>query len=157
MTRRTAGLHGAKTRGARAPARAATGAAPRATRGTLERDELRQRILATVDSIPRGRVATYGQVAREAGLPRHARLVGRVLGELPSSARLPWHRVVNAAGKISLRGDGDACAEQLRRLAREGVVSRANGTLDLAACGWDPGVDAAPRPRRPSARPRRAL
>lgn len=147
MKRRTVGLHGASARGAR----------ERATRGALARDELRQRILATVDSIPRGRVATYGQVAREAGLPRHARLVGRVLGELSSSARVPWHRVVNAAGKISARGDGVACAQQLRRLAREGVVPRANGALDLAVCGWDSGAPAAPRPSRPSARPRRAL
>lgn len=104
----------------------------------VAREELRQRILATVDSIPRGRVATYGQVAREAGLPRHARLVGRVLGELPAKSRLPWHRVVNAAGRISARGDGTAGAEQLRRLAREGVNVRPNGALDLAARRWEP-------------------
>lgn len=118
-------------------------------RGGVARDELRQRILATVDSIPRGRVASYGQVAREAGLPRHARLVGRVLGELPIGARLPWHRVVNAAGRVSPRGDGRACAEQLRRLAREGVVPRASGALDLARFRWDPAA--------PTARSRRAL
>lgn len=143
-------LAGAK---GRAPASATARVPARAT----ERDELRQRILATVDSIPRGRVATYGQVAREAGLPRHARLVGRVLGELPSSARLPWHRVVNAAGRVSPRGDGVACAEQLRRLAREGVVPRVSGALDLAACGWEPETPVSAAKRARSARSERAL
>jgi len=103
------------------------------------RDELRQRILATVDSIPRGCVASYGQVAREAGLPGRARLVGRVLGELPAGSRLPWHRVVNAAGRISLRADGRPSVEQRRRLTREGVELDARGRLDLARCGWRTG------------------
>lgn len=93
-----------------------------------------QRILATVDSIPRGRVATYGQVACEAGLTRRARLVGRVLRDLPSGSKLPWHRVVNAAGKSSL--SGSSAREHRRRLRSEGVRFRANGTVDLALFGW---------------------
>ncbi|MBK7877708.1 MAG: MGMT family protein [Planctomycetes bacterium] len=100
------------------------------------RDELLQRILATVDSIPKGTVATYGQVAREAGLPRHARMVGRILRELPSGSKLAWHRVVNAAGKISARADGSPSVEQRRRLAREGVTFEAEGRIDLARFGW---------------------
>ena len=55
----------------------------------MDTDGTRQRICAVVDSIPRGRVATYGQVAREAGLPQRARLVGRVLSKLPRGSRLP--------------------------------------------------------------------
>ncbi len=85
-------------------------------------DERRMRILATVDAIPRGRVASYGQVAAEAGLPGRARLVGRVLRELPAGSRLPWHRVVRSDGSIAGRGDGEAMTEQRRRLAREGVA-----------------------------------
>jgi methylated-DNA-protein-cysteine methyltransferase-like protein len=94
-------------------------------------------VLATVDCIPRGRVASYGQIAREAGLPRRARLVGKVLSALPSGSKLPWHRVVNAAGRISLRADGRPSMEQRRRLEREGV-ELASGRVDLERYGWRP-------------------
>ncbi len=80
-----------------------------------------ERIWQVVAAIPRGRVATYGQVATLAGMPRHARLVGRTLSNLPAGSRLPWHRVVNAGLRISERGDDRAMAEQRRRLEREGV------------------------------------
>ena len=98
-------------------------------------DPVRQRILATVDSIPPGRVATYGQVAREAGLPGRARLVGSVLAGLHPGSTLPWHRVVNARGAISPRAGGGP-TEQVRRLAREGVRTEAGGRIDLAHHGW---------------------
>jgi len=65
-------------------------------------NQRRARILAVVDSIPRGRVASYGEVAREAGLPRHARLVGRILSELAPGTTLAWHRVVSSSGRIDL-------------------------------------------------------
>jgi methylated-DNA-protein-cysteine methyltransferase-like protein len=100
------------------------------------RDEARQRILAVVDSIPRGRVATYGQVADEAGLPRRARLVGRILAGLPVGSAIPWHRVVNAAGRISLRSSG--AATQRRRLRGEGVLLSRGGGIDLGKCRWRP-------------------
>lgn len=80
-----------------------------------------ERVWQVVAAIPRGRVVTYGQIAHLAGMPSHARLVGRVLGNLPDGTRLPWHRVVNAGLKISLRGDDRAMLEQRRRLEREGV------------------------------------
>ena len=108
-----------------------------AERRERERELARHRILATVDAIPRGRVASYGQIARAAGLPRRARLVGRVLSELPKGSGLPWHRVVNAAGHISRRGDGSSEREQRRRLRREGVALRPGGRVDLAEHGWD--------------------
>ena len=101
-----------------------------------EADSLRQRICAVVDSIPRGRVATYGQVAREAGLPRRARLVGRVLAELPRGSRLPWHRVVNAQGRISPRGDGSSPRTQKTRLRAEGVRFRGE-RVELKRFLWD--------------------
>lgn len=108
------------------------------TRAVSERDELVQRVLATVDSIPKGRVATYGEVAREAGLPRRARFVGRVLRDLPSGTKLPWHRVLGAGGKISARADGAPSTAQRRRLEREGVRFDAKGRVDLARHGWTP-------------------
>ena len=79
-----------------------------------------ERIWQTVALIPEGRVATYGQIAELAGMPRHARLVGRTLRELPRGSRLPWHRVVNASLKISFR-HGASATTQRRRLEAEGV------------------------------------
>ena len=105
---------------------------------SLDRDEQRARILAVVDSIPRGRVATYGQVAREAGLPRHARLVGRILAQLPAGTSLAWHRVVNSAGRISLR---PGATRQRQRLEREGVRFSRSGRIDLQRCRWTPSDD----------------
>jgi methylated-DNA-protein-cysteine methyltransferase-like protein len=101
-------------------------------------DARRQRILATVDAIPRGSVATYGLVAHEAGLPRHARLVGKVLSTLAAGTKLPWWRVVSASGAIALRGDGGAVSEQRRRLAAEGVAFRPSGRIDLVRHLWRP-------------------
>ncbi len=99
---------------------------------------LEARILSTVDSIPRGRVATYGQVALEAGLPRRARLVGRCLRELPPRTELAWHRVVNAEGRIAERGDGESALRQRRRLEEEGVEFDARGRVDLGRYRWQP-------------------
>jgi len=95
-----------------------------------------RRIYAVVARVPRGRVATYGQIAALAGLPGRARQVGYALHGLPEGAPLPWHRIVNARGTSSLPGDsGD---EQRRRLARERVAIDANGRIDLARFGWTP-------------------
>ena len=80
-----------------------------------------RRILDAVRAVPRGRVASYGEIAERAGLPRRARLVGRVLAELPAGTRVPWHRVVNAQGRISLPAGSSAAREQRQRLLAEGV------------------------------------
>jgi methylated-DNA-protein-cysteine methyltransferase-like protein len=80
-----------------------------------------ERIWQVVALIPEGTVASYGQIAALAGMPRHARLVGRTLRELPRDSRLPWHRVVNASLKISQRRGSGGHALQRRRLEREGV------------------------------------
>jgi methylated-DNA-protein-cysteine methyltransferase-like protein len=98
---------------------------------------LRRDVLSVVRRIPRGRVATYGQVAAIAGRPGAARAVGRVLRELPASARVPWHRVVASPGRIAaalLRESSGA--EQARRLRAEGVVVTAAGRIDLERHGW---------------------
>ena len=63
---------------------------------------VQSRVFTALAEVPPGTVVTYGQLARLAGLPNGARQVGRILGNLPRDTQLPWHRVINAAGKISL-------------------------------------------------------
>jgi len=99
-------------------------------------------IWKVVARIPPGRVATYGQVARMAGLAGAARTVGWALGALPDDPErgraIPWHRVINARGRVSARGPGDeACRRQIARLRREGIRPRADGSIDLERYGWD--------------------
>lgn len=96
-------------------------------------------IYAVVAQVPKGRVATYGQIAELAGMPRRARLVGYALNALASGNRLPWHRIVNAQGRISARGDGGSAAQmQRQRLEREGISFDANNTIPLALFRWRP-------------------
>lgn len=99
-------------------------------------------ILRIVSAIPPGRVASYGEVAARAGLPRRARLVGRVLAQAPEELRLPWHRVLRADGRIAFPPGSDAFREQARRLMAEGVGVR-RGRVDLAHHGWAGSLDAA--------------
>ncbi len=80
-----------------------------------------ERIWQVVALIPPGKVASYGQIAELAGMPRHARLVGRTLSELPARTRLPWHRVVNASLKISRRRGSAGHRIQRQRLETEGI------------------------------------
>ncbi|MHC4990490.1 MAG: MGMT family protein [Planctomycetota bacterium] len=96
-----------------------------------------ERIYAAVRRIPRGRVATYGQVAAVAGIPGHARQVGYALSALASD-KVPWHRVINAQGRISLRAFDGSEAEQRARLEAEGVVFDAQGRVSLSRFRWTP-------------------
>lgn len=95
-----------------------------------------RRIYKIVHQIPRGRVATYGQVAELAGLEGHARQVGYALHALPDGLDLPWHRVVNARGEISPRTAGDSHELQRMLLEAEGVEFDARGRMDLRKFGW---------------------
>lgn len=92
-------------------------------------------ILETVRRIPRGRVATYGQVAGLAGFPRGARLVGMVLQRLPAGTRAPWHRVINAQGRLSFPRDSAHYRLQRSKLEREGVRFKGE-RIDLAHYQW---------------------
>jgi methylated-DNA-protein-cysteine methyltransferase-like protein len=104
-------------------------------------------IYATVRRVPRGRVATYGQIARVAGLPGHARMVGYALSALREGSGVPWHRVVNAAGRISLRsGDRPMDAVQRFLLEREGVCFGSGGAIRLRQFQWRPLAGAGSRP-----------
>jgi methylated-DNA-protein-cysteine methyltransferase-like protein len=94
------------------------------------------RIWSVVRRIPRGRVATYGQIAELAGLPGHARQVGYALHNLPPRSKLPWHRVLNARGEVSPRTSGDSHELQRLLLEAEGVVFDLAGRLDLAVYRW---------------------
>jgi methylated-DNA-protein-cysteine methyltransferase-like protein len=90
-----------------------------------------------VRCIPRGKVATYGQVAELAGLPRRARLVGQVLWQLDETTDIPWHRVINARGEISYsasRNGGDVL--QRLRLEEEDVVFSDTGRINLDRYQW---------------------
>ena len=89
---------------------------------SVERAERERRIRDAVCRIPPGRVASYGDVGRLAGLARGAREVGRVLRGLPPDSGVPWHRVVNARGEIRLAADSAAGREQRARLRAEGVA-----------------------------------
>ncbi len=90
-------------------------------------------VYALVRRIPRGRVTSYGAVARALGLPRGARTVGWALRACPDD--IPWHRVVNAQGKISWRPTGGA-GLQRALLRREGVRFDHKGRIDLKKFGW---------------------
>jgi methylated-DNA-protein-cysteine methyltransferase-like protein len=98
------------------------------------------RIYAVVRRIPRGRVATYGQIAALAGIPSGARQVGYAMHALPADARVPWHRVINAQGAISLRTGGEPDRVQRGLLEREGVRFDRAGRVDLAAFRWRPRI-----------------
>jgi methylated-DNA-protein-cysteine methyltransferase related protein len=100
-------------------------------------DEAVAAICAVIHRIPKGWVATYGQVAAMAGLPRRARLVGHVLQNLGPATKIPWHRVVNAKGEVSFslsRNGGDIL--QRRLLEKEGIEFDANNRMDLERNRW---------------------
>lgn len=81
--------------------------------------EFRQAVYQIVAAIPRGKVASYGQVAKMAGYPNHARHVGKLMGRLPKGSKLPWYRVVNSQRKISL--PPGSYERQETKLLREGI------------------------------------
>ncbi|MGH7668975.1 MAG: MGMT family protein [Gemmatimonadaceae bacterium] len=97
------------------------------------------RIYAVVRKIPRGRVATYGQVARVAGLPGGARQVGYAMAALRDGVRVPWHRVINAQGAVSMRRAGPGAGVRQRQLLEgEGVEFNRRGRVSLEFYGWEP-------------------
>ncbi|HEX7342704.1 MAG TPA: MGMT family protein [bacterium] len=100
-------------------------------------DSFHRHIAATIKQIPRGRVATYGQIAAMAGNPLGAREVVRVLHSSSDKHKLPWHRVINRLGKISL-GRNQGYKQQKALLEREGVVFGLLDVIDLDRFMWKP-------------------
>jgi methylated-DNA-protein-cysteine methyltransferase-like protein len=96
----------------------------------------REKIYAVVRRIPRGRVATYGQVAELAGLPGHARQVGYAMAALPAGTTVPWQRVINAAGMVSRRRMPGEELTQRQLLEKEGINFDARGRVALEKVQW---------------------
>jgi methylated-DNA-protein-cysteine methyltransferase-like protein len=122
----------------------------------MSRSFTHRRIYEAVSRIPRGRVATYGQIARLAGLPGQARLVGYALSALPDGSAVPWHRVVNARGEVSPRsGDSPMALVQRLLLKRERVRFDPRGRIPLERYQWKPRSRASVPPwtRSPTASP----
>ena len=95
-----------------------------------------KQIYEIVKQIPSGKVATYGQIARIAGFPGHARLVGYAMHSLPNNSGIPWHRVINAKGQISFPKDSVENALQRSMLEAEGVVFNLNNSVSLKRFQW---------------------
>ena len=94
------------------------------------------RIWQVVAAIPKGKVSTYGEIAQKAGMFGAARRVGMALKVLPVNTRIPWHRVVNAQGRISLPEGSAAHAIQRDRLESEEIQFKANGSINLDRFRW---------------------
>lgn len=99
-----------------------------------------QRIWEVIAHIPRGRVANYGQIARIAGLGKRARLVGYALHSAPDELELPWHRVINAQGRISFPTESDSYRRQRSLLEAEGIVFIGD-RVDFRICRWAPDTE----------------
>jgi methylated-DNA-protein-cysteine methyltransferase-like protein len=97
-----------------------------------------QLIINIIKAIPRGYVMTYGQIAAEAGSPRGARQVVRILHSMGEKYELPWHRVVNARGEIALT-DEESRFMQQHYLEEEGIVLDSHGRIDLERYRYVPG------------------
>lgn len=106
----------------------------------MDRVARQRRIVESIRDIPAGRVASYGQVAEIAGIPRGARQVGAVLRDLPGGHDVPWHRVIRSNGSIAFAAGSEAFEEQRSRLTMEGIVVRA-GRVDMETYRWQPELD----------------
>ncbi len=100
--------------------------------------EFHRLTVAAIKRIPRGKVATYGQIAAMAGNPRAARQVVRTLHTSSDKAELPWHRVINSQGRISLK-PGQGYELQRTLLEEEGIRFDLRGSIDLKLYLWSPG------------------
>ncbi len=106
----------------------------------MDRRNRTRRILDTIRDIPRGAVASYGQIAEIAGVPRGARQVGYVLRTLPDGHDVPWHRVVRSSGRIAFATGSVPYEEQRKRLMMEDVAVIA-GRIDMQKYRWQPDLD----------------
>jgi len=99
-------------------------------------DQFLMQIFAVIHQIPLGKVSTYGEIAKLAGYPGYARHVGKALGTLPSDSKLPWFRVINSQGRISLKGED--LVRQREALIAEGVEVTNDGKVNLRRFRWQP-------------------
>jgi methylated-DNA-protein-cysteine methyltransferase related protein len=110
--------------------------------GSAEMDRIARmhRIWDTIGDIPRGNVASYGQVAEIAGIPRGARQVGYALRNLPEGHDVPWHRVLQASGRIAFARGSRGYREQRKRLLEEDIAV-IGGRVDMQEYRWQPDLD----------------
>lgn len=94
-----------------------------------------EQVYRLVGQVPRGSVVTYGQIAKALGRPQGGRTVGWAMRQCPDD--LPWHRVVNAQGRVSPRGIDPHVELQRALLQEEGVTFDPSGRIDLRRYGWD--------------------
>ncbi|ROV59448.1 MGMT family protein [Vibrio ponticus] len=99
-------------------------------------DQFLAQIFAVIHQIPEGKVTSYGEIAKLAGYPGYARHVGKALGNLPEGSKLPWHRVLNSQGKISLKGHD--LNRQRAKLLAEGIECSDMGKVNLRKYKWQP-------------------
>lgn len=119
----------------RAQASATSRTPPAAGQPSAASTELFERIYRVVRQVPRGQVATYGQIALIIGAPT-PRIVGFAMSALSDGSKVPWQRVINSQGQVSARKDGGADWQQRRRLEAEGVRFDAKGRVDFASVAW---------------------
>lgn len=106
----------------------------------MNRETRMRRIWETIQDIPKGAVANYGQIAEIAGIPRGARQVGYALRHTPKDLKLPWHRVITASGKSAFDRNSRHFKMQRERLLEEGVPLM-NGKVDMKKYRWEPDLD----------------
>ncbi len=102
-----------------------------------QQQERKEAIYLALAQIPEGKVITYGNLAKLAGMPNGARLAGRLMCELPDKSNLPWHRVINAQGRLSLPLGSESYREQKSRLNSEGIEF-VNEKIKLSIYGYNP-------------------
>ncbi|OBU46244.1 MGMT family protein [Photobacterium damselae] len=98
-------------------------------------DDFSTQIYSQVYHIPKGKISTYGDIARFAGYPGYARQVGKLLANLPEGSTIPWHRVINSQGQISLKGEN--LERQKRHLEQEGIEVSVTGRIRLKNYRWN--------------------
>ncbi|WP_278397082.1 MGMT family protein [Acinetobacter venetianus] len=101
-------------------------------------NELHRQILDVIALIPYGKVATYGQIAKLAGIPKHARLVGYVLKHLDQESSIPWHRVINSQGKISVMRINEKGENIQQQLLADEEIYVLNNKINLKVFSWTP-------------------
>ena len=100
--------------------------------------EFCKRVYEIAGAIPRGSVATYGQLAFMAGNPRAARMAGRAMKNAPEGMNIPCHRVVNSSGDTAPDYVFESKKHQRAMLEAEGVIFKPNGKIDMKLCKWEP-------------------
>jgi methylated-DNA-protein-cysteine methyltransferase-like protein len=122
---------------------------PRHSARTVKQTPFTKNVIAVILKIPKGKVATYGQVAKLAGKPGSSRAVGWILHSCSKAYALPWQRVLNSQGKISFKKGSSEFRKQKSLLEREGIEVSVSGQLNLKACLWKKRAKSSLHPNAP--------